>query len=529
MACWGQDPDPPDYGYQPAVIDVSVGAHHRCIVYFGYRVEMLCSGDDSYGQADVPDAVQSEMVAISAGGGHTCALEAEWDGGNIVCWGRNTEGQAPVLVSGPFTQVSAGTNHTCALRADGTLACWGENTFGQATPPVGSFTQVSAGFSHSCAVRTDGSAACWGSDTFGESTVIDLAPAALPRAISGADYSQALAASGGSGPYAFSIGQGALPAGLSLSSAGLLSGRPVGNGIYSFTVMASDLTTGDSGGHSYLLEVSDALVDFLIPNDSGQAGGFGNAYGVVGDTAIDGDRAVVMAPGAYDVYVFERAPGTAQTWQQAAKLNDVFGGPLSGETSSTLEYVAVSGETLLVVEQVSFSYADPNETYLVGAIFRRDPAAAEGWSYEGGFEYGPRFDFKAFELDGDTLAAGNPGAEGPGAEPLADVRILRRHADPGQPISWEEEQIIDLHYRWLALSGDTLAVGTEAATVLFERNAGGAGQWGQVQSLALSGPLALSGDTLLIGAPASGQVRAFARNQGGANTDRPPSKRPRQP
>ncbi len=64
--------------------------------------------------------------------------------------------------------------------------------------------------------------------------------ATLPPAIVGASYSQLLAASGGTPPYAWSVTTGALPTGLSLSTAGLISGMPAAVGISSFTVQVTD-------------------------------------------------------------------------------------------------------------------------------------------------------------------------------------------------------------------------------------------------------------------------------------------------
>jgi alpha-tubulin suppressor-like RCC1 family protein len=88
----------------------------------------------------------------------------------LVCWGANSENQAPSLVTGPFTQVSAGYDHTCALRSDGTLECWGNNNYGKSIPPAGAFEQVSTGSHHACAIGIDGDIACWGSDDYGQST-----------------------------------------------------------------------------------------------------------------------------------------------------------------------------------------------------------------------------------------------------------------------------------------------------------------------------------------------------------------------
>ena len=102
----------------------------------------------------------SRASAISAGGGHTCALLAT---GTVRCWGDNRAGQlgsktaggsklslesprgnieielgwapspTPVTVGeiSTATVLAAGLDHTCVLLADGAVRCWGGNVFGQ--------------------------------------------------------------------------------------------------------------------------------------------------------------------------------------------------------------------------------------------------------------------------------------------------------------------------------------------------------------------------------------------------------------
>jgi hypothetical protein len=69
---------------------------------------------------------------------------------------------------------------------------------------------------------------------------ITITPATVPAGTIGAAYSQSLSGSGGKPPYAFSVGTGTLPAGLTLSPAGLISGTPTANGTSNFTVVAAD-------------------------------------------------------------------------------------------------------------------------------------------------------------------------------------------------------------------------------------------------------------------------------------------------
>lgn len=76
---------------------------------------------------------------------------------------------------------------------------------------------------------------------------LTLLPATLPNGLAGTAYSQQFTASGGLAPYTYAVAAGTLPAGLSLSSAGLLSGTPTADGTYNFSVQASDSTGGTAG------------------------------------------------------------------------------------------------------------------------------------------------------------------------------------------------------------------------------------------------------------------------------------------
>jgi hypothetical protein len=80
------------------------------------------------------------------------------------------------------------------------------------------------------------------------SIVVGVAPLTvttknLPNAIIGTSYSASLSASGGTAPYSWHVAGGSLPAGLSLSSNGLISGTPAKSEGASFTVQVTDSST----------------------------------------------------------------------------------------------------------------------------------------------------------------------------------------------------------------------------------------------------------------------------------------------
>lgn len=56
----------------------------------------------------------------------------------------------------------------------------------------------------------------------------------------GVSYHQQVTAAGGTGPYTWTISEGSLPPGMTLSSSGILSGVPSTPGQYSFVITVTD-------------------------------------------------------------------------------------------------------------------------------------------------------------------------------------------------------------------------------------------------------------------------------------------------
>lgn len=118
-----------------------------------------------------------------------------------------------------------------------------------------------------------------------EIQIIGITNASLADAQVGVAYSVQLTAAGGSGSYYFELTAGALPAGLSLSSSGLISGTPTTAEVASFTISLSDqavnnpitgtldvhekvdslLAVASFRNHSYLLEDFTTLFATIPP------------------------------------------------------------------------------------------------------------------------------------------------------------------------------------------------------------------------------------------------------------------------
>lgn len=85
--------------------------------------------------------------------------------------------------------------------------------------------------------------------------VLAITPATLPTGRHHIAYSRTLSATGGTGTgYTYSVTVGALPAGLTLSSTGALSGTPSVYGTFNFTVRVQD-SAGNFGTRAYILVI----------------------------------------------------------------------------------------------------------------------------------------------------------------------------------------------------------------------------------------------------------------------------------
>ena len=147
----------------PLVLQVTAGGEHSCALLA--TGEVICWGDGTYGQRDVPPG---RYRSVTAGELHACAIR---DSGEVVCWGGDSGWRVDESVDAPpgtYRSASAGDWHTCAVSERGAAVCWGTNTWGEANPPPGSYRSVSGGSHHSCGVLESGEVRCWGDNTHGQ-------------------------------------------------------------------------------------------------------------------------------------------------------------------------------------------------------------------------------------------------------------------------------------------------------------------------------------------------------------------------
>jgi RHS repeat-associated protein len=182
-------------------LSLTTGAGHTCAVtaaggakcWGANRFGKLGDGTEIDRSAPVDViGLTSGVVAVKAGGDHTCAIT---NGGGVKCWGYNFYGQlgngtttqqsSPVDVVGlsrGVVDLALGNSHSCALLNDATVRCWGRNSsqvLGDGTnvdrntpvPVIGlpnNIVAVRAVAYHTCALTAFGGVVCWGTNSSGQ-------------------------------------------------------------------------------------------------------------------------------------------------------------------------------------------------------------------------------------------------------------------------------------------------------------------------------------------------------------------------
>lgn len=119
-------------------------------------------------------------------------------------------------------------------------------------------------------------------------SAITVSPSTLPAMSAGTLFSQTLSSSGGLAPYTYTLQSGTLPAGLTLSSSGVISGTPTERGGYGFTVRSTDSTlpTAQFTDRGYSGTVSPAPLSITPASATAiQSAPFSQALAITGGVA----------------------------------------------------------------------------------------------------------------------------------------------------------------------------------------------------------------------------------------------------
>lgn len=309
----------------------------------------------------------------------------------------------------------------------------------------------------------------------------------------------------------------------------------------------NDDDAGTTSGSAYVFDRNqggpDAWGEVLKLTASDAAGGDDFGYSV----AVSPDMVVVGAYGDDDMhyqsgsaYVFANCGGDPGEWEEAVKAtaSDPEPGDYFGWAS------AASGDTFVVGAHRN-SDAGPNSGSAY--VFERNSGGADAWGQVVKLTASDASSYSDFGWSvgiwGDTIIVGAQGADGLGAAYIfernqggADVwgevaKLVPSDGLPGDSMSFGVS---------VAIFGSTVVVGAEAddfaglstgSAYVFERNQGGADNWGEVAKITASDyaagdsfglAVSISQDTAAVGAPYHmddmGATYVFARNQGGADS-----------
>jgi len=114
---------------------------------------------------------------------------------------------------------------------------------------------------------------------------LSVTTSSLPGGAVGTPYSQQLGASGGTGGYTWSVANGSLPAGLSLSSGGAVSGTPTAAGTAGFTAQVQD-SSGAKATQSLSITITSGQLSVTTSSLPGGAVGtpYSQQLGATGGT-----------------------------------------------------------------------------------------------------------------------------------------------------------------------------------------------------------------------------------------------------
>ena len=249
----------------------------------------------------------------------------------------------------------------------------------------------------------------------------------------------------------------------------------------------------------------------ITPSDGTSAVGFGDAL------ALDGDYLAIGTPyedvGSLNdvgaVYLYRRDAQAPTGWTQIQKIT----APTPLQQSFFGQALALQDDVLVI--GAHYEHVATSAAYGAAYIYLRDQGGADSWGFVKRLEEsgaGALAEFGvSLDLDGDLLAVGALGARSHAGRAYLYSRSAgwsKIKELPDTPLVPGNEDAIDGFQfgESVALEGDTLLVGAPRTTLqlgdplvvppisqagavfVFERNATGPGNWGQVQRLIAEKP-----------------------------------------
>jgi Domain of unknown function (DUF4082)/Bacterial Ig-like domain (group 2)/Putative Ig domain len=226
----------------PASLGASSYTVQRALVSGGPYVTVGCPTTTSYTDTGLTNGTTYYYVVEgaftgdpNAGGGSAASPEASATPQNLPLTSITvTPANSSLTVGGTQQFAATGRYSDGSTQNLTSQVTWGSSNTAAATiSSTGLATAVASGTTTISATLGSVSGSTGLSVTAGPLTITTTA---LPAATTGVAYSATLTATGGTPPYTWSIASGTLPAGLTLTAAGVISGTPTATGTSSFTV-----------------------------------------------------------------------------------------------------------------------------------------------------------------------------------------------------------------------------------------------------------------------------------------------------
>ena len=195
-----------------------------------------------------------------------------------------------------------------------------------------------------------------------------VSPSSLPTGGLGVPYSSTLQASGGVPGYHWSLTGGSLPPGVTLSSAGVITGTPTGSGSYTFTVNVSDVAVPtDTASQTFSLSVgvapgvyaANALANTITEYPLGANGDAAPALSIGGSaTGLNRPESVFLdATGR--TYVANFGAGTVTEYPPASHGNAAPSTSITGIPSPRALTLDSTGDLFMASSNGSISVYPP--------------------------------------------------------------------------------------------------------------------------------------------------------------------------